>query len=255
MTTADVAMAKVTSAYWVSFAKTGNPNGGGRPRWPRHDAATDTVMNFTNAGVFAQPDPIKARLDLCQTMWSGQLTLSVSLPRISPSGAGHNPTVPRRPLLEQSGHAVFREQPRRTETPQVDCITSAHRTSLVSQGCVVAPHPLWNGKTNLSSPRTTAGPDNFDSRCGRSMNYCCAVFARSTGHSLFYSATSGAIEHGGKPMKSRHLKLVESTDMRPVASKGRKPNAAYRVREHLTEDEMARLLAALKAIGMASAIG
>ena len=71
MTTADVAMAKVTSAYWVSFAKTGNPNGGGRPRWPRHDAATDTVMNFTNAGVFAQPDPIKARLDLLQRVWSG----------------------------------------------------------------------------------------------------------------------------------------------------------------------------------------
>ena len=48
-------------------------------------------------------------------------------------------------------------------------------------------------------------------------------------------------------MKSSHLKLVERTDMRPVASKGRKPNEAYRVREHLTEDEMSKLLAALKA--------
>ena len=71
MTTADVAMANVTSAYWVSFAKTGDPNGGGRPQWPRHDAATDTVMNFTSAGVFAQPDPIKVRLDLWQKVWSG----------------------------------------------------------------------------------------------------------------------------------------------------------------------------------------
>ena len=35
--------------------------------------------------------------------------------------------------------------------------------------------------------------------------------------------------------------------MRPVTSKGRKPNEAYRVREHLTEDEVAKLLAALKA--------
>jgi integrase len=34
--------------------------------------------------------------------------------------------------------------------------------------------------------------------------------------------------------------------MRPVAARGRQPNAAYRVREHLTEDEMARLLVALK---------
>ena len=43
-------------------------------------------------------------------------------------------------------------------------------------------------------------------------------------------------------MKSRHLKLVKNTVMRPV---GRKANADYRVREHLTEDEMAKLLDAL----------
>jgi type 1 fimbriae regulatory protein FimB/type 1 fimbriae regulatory protein FimE len=46
-------------------------------------------------------------------------------------------------------------------------------------------------------------------------------------------------------MKSAHLKLVKSTVLRPVATT-RKPNAAYRVREHLTEAEMDRLLAALK---------
>ena len=34
--------------------------------------------------------------------------------------------------------------------------------------------------------------------------------------------------------------------MRPV-KQGRKPNEAYRVREHLTEEEVDRLLAALKA--------
>ena len=45
-------------------------------------------------------------------------------------------------------------------------------------------------------------------------------------------------------MKSTNLKLVKSTDMRPV---GRKPNTSYRVREHLTEAEMSKLLAALKA--------
>ena len=47
-------------------------------------------------------------------------------------------------------------------------------------------------------------------------------------------------------MKSPRLKLLEITEMRPVAARGRQPNAAYRVREHLTEDEMARLLATLK---------
>lgn len=45
-------------------------------------------------------------------------------------------------------------------------------------------------------------------------------------------------------MNSSNLKLIECFDMRPV---GRKPNAAYRVREHLTESEMMKVLAALKA--------
>jgi len=35
--------------------------------------------------------------------------------------------------------------------------------------------------------------------------------------------------------------------MGPVASKGRKPNTVYRVREHLTEQEIGKLLTALKA--------
>ena len=47
-------------------------------------------------------------------------------------------------------------------------------------------------------------------------------------------------------MKSSRLKLLEITEMRPVAARGRQPNAAYRVREHLTEDEMTGLFAALK---------
>jgi site-specific recombinase XerD len=47
-------------------------------------------------------------------------------------------------------------------------------------------------------------------------------------------------------MQSARLNLVKSTEMRPVAAIGRRPNAAYRVREHLSEDEMARLLATLK---------
>src|SRR5262245_20637279 len=48
-------------------------------------------------------------------------------------------------------------------------------------------------------------------------------------------------------MNSPHLTLVNQSDMRPVASPGRKANKAYRTREHLTEAEMDKLLAALKA--------
>lgn len=47
-------------------------------------------------------------------------------------------------------------------------------------------------------------------------------------------------------MKSSNLKLVSDIDMRPVTSNGRKANKAYRTREHLTETEVAALLAALK---------
>ncbi len=69
-TAADKAMGDLASAYWVAFAKTGDPNGGGRPQWPRHDPAVDSLINFTNTGVVVGPDPLKPRLDLWQKVWS-----------------------------------------------------------------------------------------------------------------------------------------------------------------------------------------
>ena len=66
----DKKMAELASAYWVSFARTGDPNGGNRPQWPRHDPAADNVFDFTNNGVVVGPDPIKARLDLWRKVWS-----------------------------------------------------------------------------------------------------------------------------------------------------------------------------------------
>ena len=47
-------------------------------------------------------------------------------------------------------------------------------------------------------------------------------------------------------MNTAGLKLVDRSVMRPVTSGPRKPNKAYRTREHLTESEVDRLLAALK---------
>jgi para-nitrobenzyl esterase len=64
---ADLAMARTMSGYWIDFVKAGDPNGGGRPVWPRYDPATGDVLNFTNAGVCFDPDPLKARLDV----WEG----------------------------------------------------------------------------------------------------------------------------------------------------------------------------------------
>jgi para-nitrobenzyl esterase len=66
----DKNMGELASAYWVSFAKTGDPNGDNRPQWPRHDPAVDKVIDFTNNGVVVGPDPLKARLDLWRKAWS-----------------------------------------------------------------------------------------------------------------------------------------------------------------------------------------
>ena len=66
---ADVAMGKMMSGYWVSFVKTGDPNGGGRPAWSRYDPASRDVLTFTDKGVAVIPDPLKERLDLWRAVW------------------------------------------------------------------------------------------------------------------------------------------------------------------------------------------
>lgn len=48
----DSELRKAISGYWVHFAATGNPNGDGRPWWPRYDAATDRYLDLG--------DPIRA---------------------------------------------------------------------------------------------------------------------------------------------------------------------------------------------------
>ena len=70
VTAADEMMGEVVSGYWVSFGKSGDPNGSGRPKWLRHDLAVGSMINFTNAGAVVGPDPLNARLDLWQKLWS-----------------------------------------------------------------------------------------------------------------------------------------------------------------------------------------
>ncbi len=65
-TAADQAMARTISGYWIDFAKTGNPNGGGRANWPAYNANRDVLANFTENGVVIEPDPWKERLDLTE---------------------------------------------------------------------------------------------------------------------------------------------------------------------------------------------
>ena len=52
-----VELAEEIHGAWVRFAKTGDPNGGGLPDWPRHDAKIRPTMDFdVPIGVVNDPD-------------------------------------------------------------------------------------------------------------------------------------------------------------------------------------------------------
>lgn len=68
LTPADKAIAQAANAYWVNFAKTGNPNGGGLPDWPVYSAATDMLMEFRAPAPLAYADPWRTRLDLVESL-------------------------------------------------------------------------------------------------------------------------------------------------------------------------------------------
>lgn len=42
-------MAQTLLAYWIPFAKTGNPDGAGLTEWPRYAPENDVLMNFTGS--------------------------------------------------------------------------------------------------------------------------------------------------------------------------------------------------------------
>jgi para-nitrobenzyl esterase len=68
----DEAMGQAMNAYWAAFARSGDPNGEGRPNWPRYSTASDVLLNFMAGGPVAQPDPIKPRLDVVERQASSR---------------------------------------------------------------------------------------------------------------------------------------------------------------------------------------
>ena len=62
----DEATGAAANAYWAAFARTGDPNGEGRPKWPAFSVAGDVVMDFGVGGAVAKADPWKARLDVIE---------------------------------------------------------------------------------------------------------------------------------------------------------------------------------------------
>jgi para-nitrobenzyl esterase len=50
--------------YWTNFAKTGDPNGSGLPKWPKYDAAARGFVEFTDNGPVAREGLRRAFCDL-----------------------------------------------------------------------------------------------------------------------------------------------------------------------------------------------
>jgi carboxylesterase type B len=50
----DFSLSEAMTDYWTNFAKTGDPNGKGLPKWPAFTAETPFTMNFTDDGFEAR---------------------------------------------------------------------------------------------------------------------------------------------------------------------------------------------------------
>ena len=66
----DQAASTAMADYWTTFARSGDPNGVGRPQWPEFGRARDQLLEFTNDGPVAKPVPFAERLDLIEAFYA-----------------------------------------------------------------------------------------------------------------------------------------------------------------------------------------
>jgi para-nitrobenzyl esterase len=60
----DRKLSEVIQAYWTNFARTGDPNGAGLPKWPRFEPGTRPYLEFTDTGPVVKAGLRKAICDL-----------------------------------------------------------------------------------------------------------------------------------------------------------------------------------------------
>jgi para-nitrobenzyl esterase len=66
----DREMSKRIERYWTNFARTGDPNGDGLPKWPVYDAATGWQVMHLKPEPIAEPDTNRARELLLDSVWA-----------------------------------------------------------------------------------------------------------------------------------------------------------------------------------------
>jgi len=68
---ADRKLSDAVSSYWVNFAKTGDPNGAGLPKWPAYDEKADVALEFGDA-IHLCPNLHKPALDFFDRYFAAQ---------------------------------------------------------------------------------------------------------------------------------------------------------------------------------------
>jgi len=68
----DRALSELMQQYWVNFARTGDPNGSGLPKWPTYNSSTNWQVMHLDATPHAAPDQHRNRYLFLDRVWSSR---------------------------------------------------------------------------------------------------------------------------------------------------------------------------------------